>query len=149
MEGIVPLLDKQSDDDFHDGKLENNHIDHWIGASALNSQDGPWHKLLPHGEQSDIGEGIRISFENIMSLFNSNLEYDADDNILNSDLFHNFTAFTGFTTQGTIKRGSNNKRIITEIEKGEKFSLVAKFKQNVPTDYNNNMERLVWFCYKN
>jgi len=126
MEGIVPLLDKQSDDGFHDGKLENNHIDHWIGASALNSQDGPWHKLLPHGEHSDIGESIRISFENIMSSFNSKLEYDADDNMLNSDLFHNFTAFAGFTTQGRIKRGSTTKRITTEIEKGEKTFISGK-----------------------
>ncbi len=64
MEGIVPLLDRQSEDGFHYGK--NNHFNHWIGASALNSQDGPWHKLPAHGPQSDIGEGIRISFENMM-----------------------------------------------------------------------------------
>jgi len=145
MEGIVPLLDKQSEDGFYDGKLENNHIDHWIGASALNSQDGPWHKLLAHGPQSDIGEVIRISFKNMMSSFNSNQEYDSDNNILDSDLFHNVTAFVGFTTQGKMKRGSTTKRITTEIEIGEKLSLVAKFKQNVPTDYNNNMERLAWF----
>jgi len=145
MEGIVPLLNKQSDDGFYDGKLENNHIHHWIGASALNSQDGPWYKLLAHGEQNDIGEGIRISFENIMSSFNNNLEYDADDNILNSDLFRNSTIFTGFTAQGRIQRGSITQRLTAEIEKGNKLSLMARFKTNVPTDYNNNMERLAWF----
>jgi len=101
--------------------LENNHIDHWIGASALNSQDDPWHKLLAHGEHSDIGEGIRISFENIMSSFNSNLEYDADNNILNSNFFHNLTVFAGFTAQGRIKRRSITKRLTAEIEKGENF----------------------------
>ena len=80
-----------------------------------------------------------------MSDFNSNQEYDTDNIILDSDLFHNVTAFAGFTADGKIKRGSITKRITTEIEKGEKLSLVAKFKQNVPTDYNNNMERLAWF----
>ena len=62
-----------------------------------------------------------------------------------SDLFHNSTAFAGFTAHGRIKRGSITKRLIAEIEKGKKLSLVARFKQNVPTDYNNNMERLAWF----
>jgi len=80
-----------------------------------------------------------------MSSFNSNQEYDSDNNILDSDLFHNVTIFAGFTTQGRMKRGSTTKRITTEIKKGEKLSLVAKFKQNVLTDYNNNMERLAWF----
>jgi len=55
------------------------------------------------------------------------------------------SAFVDFTADGKIKEGSITKRITTEIEKGEKLSLVAKFKQNVPTDYNNNMERLAWF----
>ena len=41
MEGLVPLLDRQSEDGFQDRKLENNHIEHSIGAAALNSQDGP------------------------------------------------------------------------------------------------------------
>ena len=145
MEGIVPLLDRQSEDGFQGGKLENNHIEHWIGAAVLNSQDGPWNNLLTHGSKSEIGEGIRISFENMLSDFNSNQEYDADNNILDPDLFHNVTAFAGFAADGKIKGDSITNRITTEIEKGEKLSLVAKFKQNVPTDYNNNMERLAWF----
>ena len=128
MEGIVPLLDRQSEDGFQGGKLENNHIEHWIGAAVLNSQDGPWNKLLAHGPQSEIGEGIRISFES-MSYFNSNQEYDSDNNILDPGLFHNVTAFTGFTADGKFKRGSITKRIPTEIEKGEKLYLVAKFKK--------------------
>jgi len=81
----------------------------------------------------------------MMSDFKSNQEYDTVNNILDSDLFHNVTVFVGFTVDGKIKRGSITKRITTEIEKGEKLSLVARFKQNVPTDYNNNMERLAWF----
>ena len=37
--------------------------------------------------------------------------------------------FTGFTADGKFKRGSITKRIPTEIEKGEKLYLVAKFKK--------------------
>ena len=62
MEGIVPLLDKQTDDGFHKGKLEVEHISHWIGDNALNVEEGPWHKLLSHGEGSAIGlESVKPS----------------------------------------------------------------------------------------
>ena len=63
----------------------------------------------------------------MMSDFKSNQEYDTVNNILDSDLFHNVTVFVGFTVDGKIKRGSITKRITTEIEKGEKLSLVARF----------------------
>jgi len=36
--------------------------------------------------------------------------------------------------------GSITKRLTGEIEKGCKSPLDDKFKQNLPTDYNNNME---------
>ena len=56
-----------------------------------------------------------------MSDFNSTQEYDADNNILDPDLFHNVTAFVGFTADGKIKRGSITKRRTAEIEKGKNF----------------------------
>ena len=35
MEGVVPLLDKQKDDRFLKGKLEVDHIGHWIGNKQM------------------------------------------------------------------------------------------------------------------
>ena len=40
MEGVVPLLDKETDDSFFKGKLEVDHIGHWIGNQALNAKEG-------------------------------------------------------------------------------------------------------------
>ena len=144
VEGVVPLLDKQTDNGFIKGKLEADHIEHWVGHHALNGEDGPWHKLLSHGTRSPVGSGISQAFENIVNRFNSNLDFDTD-NKLNSELFHNIPTFAGFTADGIIKQGSITKRLTSEIEKGIKLLLVAKFKQNVQTDYNHNMERLAWF----
>ena len=101
MEGVVPLLDNQTDDGFYKGKLEVDHIGHWIGNRALNAEEGPWHKLLIHGMRSAVGTGIDRAFENIVQNFNSNLEFDVD-NKLNTELFHNTPAFAGFTEEGII-----------------------------------------------
>ena len=143
MEGVVPLLDKQTDNRFFKGKLEVDHIGHWIGNHDLNMEEGPWHKLLSHGKRSAIGTGINQAFQNIIKKFNSNLEFD-NDNKLNAELFNNDPAFAGFTAEGLIKQGSITKRLTSEIEKGIRLLLAAKLKQNVPTDYNNNMEQLAW-----
>ena len=144
MEGLVPLLEKQTDDSFFKGKLEVDHIGHWIGNQALNAEEGPWHNLLTNGTRSAMGTGIDQAFENTIENFNSNLKFDVDNN-LNAELFHNTPAFAGFTADSIIKCGSITKWLTSEIEKGIKLLLMAKFKQNVPTDYNNNMERLAWY----
>ena len=59
MEGIIPLLDKTSNDGIVKGKLENEHIEHWIGGNAMDSGDDPWHKLLQN--DSKLGRGIETS----------------------------------------------------------------------------------------
>ena len=41
MEGVVPLLDKQTNDGFYQGNLGVDHIGHWIGKNALNADEGP------------------------------------------------------------------------------------------------------------
>ena len=92
MEGVVPLLDKQTDDRFLKGKLEVDHIGHWIGDNALNAEEGPWHKIFSQGDSSAIGTGISRSFENIVKKFTSNLEFDVD-NKLNAELFHDAPSF--------------------------------------------------------
>ena len=73
VEGMVPLLDKQTNDGFFKAKLEVDHIGHWIGNHALNTEEGPWHKLLSHDTRSPIGTSISHAFENIVNKFNSNL----------------------------------------------------------------------------
>ena len=120
MEGVVPLLDKQTDGSFFKGKLEVDHFGHWIGDNSPNMEEGPWHKLLSHGKRSAIGTGINQAFHYIVEKFNSSLEFD-NDNKLNADLFHNDPAFAGFTANGLIKWGSITKRFTSEIEKGVKF----------------------------
>jgi len=41
--------------------------------------------------------------------------------VVGLDLFHNVTAFAGFTADGKNKRGSIAKRITAEIEKVKNF----------------------------
>ena len=102
MEGVVPLLDKQTDDSFLKGKLRVDNIGHWIGNNALNAEEEPWQKLLSHSVSSAIDTGIGQAFKNIVEKLTSNLEFDID-NKLNAELFHNVPGFAGFTGDRIIK----------------------------------------------
>ena len=69
MEGVIPLLDRNSNGGIVKGKLGSEHIEHWIGNNTLGSDEGPWHTLMQ--KDSPLGRGVNEFFLEIHAV-NSN-----------------------------------------------------------------------------
>jgi len=128
MEGVIPLLDRNSNGGIVKGKLGSEHIEHWIGNNTLGSDEGPWHTLMQ--KDSSLGRGVNEAFGKICSQFEQNTHLDIEEK-LDKALFHGNPSFAGMTNAGVIKKGSLTKRFTAEIEKSERISLEAKYQTNV------------------
>ena len=79
-------LIKNSDDIHIKRKLEAYHIAHWIGQTALDSDDRAWHALRQ--KESTLGLGMETAYENICNQSNHAAQFDTEEKIHSMGMPH-------------------------------------------------------------
>ncbi len=96
------------------GRFHSASFKSWLGESSFDADTlNPWETLLSNG--SEIGEGIRETWEHLQS------EYSHDLSLISktvdpTSLFSNPPCRAGFSTDGKMLRGSVTQVISEELE---------------------------------